>query len=54
MPPTLFFFVSQNPFKYEELRPLFTASGLNVAYRTEHIKELQSDNLREDKSKRKR
>lgn len=40
-------FVSQNPFKYEELAPLFQASDIEVIYIKKAIKEIQSDDLKE-------
>jgi len=40
-------FVSQNPFKYEELAPLFQKSLMDVTYIQKAIKEIQSNNLRE-------
>lgn len=40
-------FVSQNPFKYEELSPLFQISGIEVIYVQKAIKEIQSNDLKE-------
>lgn len=40
-------FISQNPFKFEELEPMFDEHGLNVLYVERYIKEIQSDNLTE-------
>ena len=40
-------FISQNPYKYEELQPLFHEKGITLTYISEGIREIQSDDLEE-------